>query len=228
MRVLVFTPVWKRPEITEVYCLGLLRLMKRFDIKPFCVVSPEDPTYNKQLLDKYGFEYVEYKNQLGAKKNYGLEKAFELEWDYLMEMNSDDIVKNELMYTYLDLMAQGHDFIGLGNFAFYDSRTGESKEYSGQTVYGIARLYKRSAIEGLTLWDHTASRGMDNHSEGVLGAKGIYPYVIKTDRPLAFDIKSDVNLWSFDQMDGESYETSELFRGLSHAEQQHLFALRSH
>jgi hypothetical protein len=266
MEVLVFTPVWQRPEITKAYCLGLSRL----GLKAFCVLSPEDKSGNKELLEDFGIEYTMFKNKLGAKKNHGLREVLKKDFDYLLELNSDDIIKNELMDSYLDLMEQGESFIGLGNFAFYDSETGSVKHNKSTTLFGIGRAYSRSALEYgslvvdvfanettttqrnhfkegckytihpeevtasmeiLTepynrLWDDNADRGMDNHSEAVLKRQGILPTVINTEEPLAFDIKSKENLWSFKDMRGEGYPRHKLLEGLSEAEINYLNELR--
>jgi hypothetical protein len=128
--------------VTEAYCLGLQRL----GLEAFCVLSPEDDTYNQKLLDKYGIEYTWFKNKLGAKKNHGLNEVMKKDFDYLLEMNSDDIIKDELMGVYQNLMEQGEDFIGLGNFAFYNSNTGESKHRKGNTLFGIGRAYRKEAL----------------------------------------------------------------------------------
>lgn len=228
MKVLVFTPIWKRPEITEVYCLGLSRLRKRFDIDVFWVLSPEDPSLSrhKYLADLYDIKYCLHRNKLGEKKNAGLKEAFKLEWDYLMELNSDDIMKTELMYEYLDLMHQRVPFIGLGNFAFYNAKNGKAKHYDDKTVFGIGRLYRRDSIEGLTLWNDNADTGMDNHSERVLKDNGIYPYIVKTKEPQAFDIKYEVNIWKYDDMPGQAYDSDKLFNRLTHGEKARLSALR--
>ena len=194
-----------------------------------CVCSPEDPTHNTLILEKYGIEYVLFENKLGKKKNFSLQEAFKRDWDYLLEMNSDDIIKDELIETYLELMEQGVPFIGMGNFVFYNSETGESKECTfkdSMTIFGIGRAYKREVIEDKKLWDDEADYGMDNHSERVLMKDKIYARIITTEEPLAFDIKSQVNIWSYDKMPGKPYLTGKLFMGLSEAEIQHLNGLR--
>jgi len=270
MKILVFTPIWKRPEITEVYCLGILRLKQKFNIDAFCVISPEDDSHNRLLLEKYGIEYCEFRNKLGAKKNFGLNEAMKKDFDYLMELNSDDIVKDELIETYLDLMEGGEDFIGLGNFVFYDSNSGKSKECTSTTLFGIGRAYKKSMLENeackvlvectesygdekvyykrgnrywihpadmkhchlllsdveYRLWDDQADRGMDNYSQNVLKSRGVLPKVVRTEEPLAFDVKSETNLWKYDEMPGQSYLTGKLFIGLSENEKNVLNALR--
>lgn len=270
MRILVFTPVWKRPEITEIWCLGILRLKKKFDLDAFCVVSPEDETHNRLLLDKYGIDYCEHPNKLGAKKNCGLNEAMKKDFDYLMELNSDDLIKDELIDVYADLMEDGESFIGINNFVFYNSKTGKGKECTSNTLFGIGRAYKKSMLERETIrvkikvnktfagdqyyfkagnaywvhpevvgpfceviseprymmWDDSADRGMDNFSKGVLERRGVTPKVVKTDEPLAIDVKSDINLWRYEDMPGEKYLTGKMMLGLSDDEKNLLNALR--
>jgi hypothetical protein len=270
MKILVFTPVWKRPEITRAYCLGIQRLKKSFDVDVLCVLSPEDDSENKVLLDEYDIQYILHRNKLGEKKNEGLQHALKLDFDYLLEMNSDDIIADELLETYKDLMRKGENFIGIRNFVFYNSETGKSKQCKSTTLFGIGRAYKKEAlveasrcvdvvmeetvttptnyykkgnwyivhpnnvVKGMNvlseeynrLWDDTADRGMDNFSQGVFERVGILPTVIETPRPLAMDVKSEVNLWAFTDMPGESYDSKEILGLLSEQERIYLDGLR--
>lgn len=270
MKILVFTPVWKRPEITKAYCLGIQRLKKSFDVDVLCVLSPEDDSDNKVLLEEYDIQYILHRNKLGEKKNAGLQHALTLDFDYLLEMNSDDIIADELLETYRDLMKKGENFIGIRNFVFYDSENGKSKQCKSTTLFGIGRAYKKEALieasrcvdvvmeETVTttlnhykkgnwyivhpsnvikemnvlsdeynrLWDDHADRGMDNFSKGVFERVGILPTVIETPKPLAMDVKSQENLWSFTDMPGESYDSKEILGLLSEQERIYLDGLR--
>ena len=40
------------------------------------------------------------KTYLGAKKNAGLKEAIKIDFDYLLEMNSDDVIFDELLELY--------------------------------------------------------------------------------------------------------------------------------
>lgn len=275
MKILVFTPVWKRPEITEAYCLGILRLKKKFNIDVMCVLSGEDYTHghqlNHELMKKYGIDYVEYKNKLGAKKNYGLNCLMKKDFDYLMEMNSDDIILDELLEVYKDLMEKGEPFIGIGNFVFYNSEDGNAKECKSTTLFGIGRAYKKDAIKkaakylkvsvletfvtkdnyhkkgeekwihhsyydedkmeiidgpSYKLWNDHADYGMDNESEKRFARVGIFPKIVHTDEPLAMDVKSKINIWSFDQMRGDGYNSKNILSRISKEEKDYLDGLR--
>lgn len=219
-KTLIFSPVWLRPAITRIFCAGIDRVRSNFDVDVLCVVSPEDRTENRDILDAYGIKYVEFTNEyLGAKKNFGLRKCFELDWDYLMELNSDNVIKNELMQSYQD---RDGDFLGCGHFAFFDTTTGRCKsykyrsEYTYRTCFGIARRYSRKALENVVLWPKTAQKGMDNHSEYVLAQKGIKPEIVMFHNPVAYDIKSEVNIWNFDSVRG--HECDPDFSGLNNEE----------
>jgi hypothetical protein len=221
LKILIFTPVWRRPDVLRIYCAGIRRLRSEFNIDVFCVCSPEDDSGTKRILKENDIEYCEHPNVLGAKKNFGLEKAMERDFDYLLELNSDNIVKNELIESYLQ---RSEDFIACGNFAFVDLKTGRAKKYhfkkgtKYRTVFGIARMYKREAIEGLKLWKDNAIIGMDNHSEMVLSQNGVNPTIIDFKKPVAFDLKSDLNLWNYDSMKGEEIKFSK--SGLSNEEKK--------
>jgi hypothetical protein len=72
--------------------------MKSFDIEPICIYSDDD---NKRLCEKYKFESYEFLNDpLGRKLNYGVEMALKSDWDYLMQTNSDDLIKEKLFEIY--------------------------------------------------------------------------------------------------------------------------------
>jgi hypothetical protein len=87
-KILIYLAVWKRPQITELCFLGIQRLRRSFNVEALAVISEEEM---KPLCEKYGVHWVMYKNEpLGEKKNYGLRKAKEFDFEYLMEIGSDD------------------------------------------------------------------------------------------------------------------------------------------
>ena len=105
-------PVWKRPEITEICFSGLDRIRQyRDNIEVLCIISEDE--YKKKCKAHY-IEWTFFENRLGAKKNHGLKKALEKDWDYLIELNSDDIIKNELLDIY-DSYFGKWEFFGLRN-----------------------------------------------------------------------------------------------------------------
>lgn len=143
--MIVLVPIWKRPEITELCFLGLDRLRQYRDLEILAIISED--SFKSRCL-KHDIRYTFFENILGAKKNHGLQEALKLEWDYLLEINSDDLIKNELLDVY-DSMTD--DFIGLQNFCFMNSKTKEVRQVASNTMYGIGRRYSRQSVERAAL-----------------------------------------------------------------------------
>ena len=109
-----------------------------------CISEPE----MKPLCDKYGVMSVFHENTpLGRKKNFLLQEALKLNFDYLMELNSDDIIKNELVDKYIQLIKNGVDYVTLRNFCYMDSKTGHMNQIDSQTAFAIGKLVKRELVE---------------------------------------------------------------------------------
>lgn len=150
MRLLVFLAVWKRPEITEICFMGLNRLRKnsRFPIECFAVISEESMI---GLCDKYDIKWTFYKNEpLGEKKNHGLTEAMKLEWDYLIEIGSDDLIKDELIEKYSEYAGK-HEMFGTKDAVIIDSETGRCRRLQSDTVYGLGRCISRKVFEKFCL-----------------------------------------------------------------------------
>lgn len=142
--MLIFLAAWKRPEITEICFVGLNRLKKRFPIETMCVISEESMI---PLCNKYGINWTFYKNDpLGEKKNHGLNEAMKLKWDYLMEIGSDDLVKDELIELYQGYFGK-YDMFGTKDAIIIDSATGETRRLKSDTTYGLGRCISRKVIE---------------------------------------------------------------------------------
>jgi glycosyltransferase involved in cell wall biosynthesis len=209
--------------------MGLKRLREsgKFQIDVLAVIS--EPSMI-ELCEKYNIRYCLHENKpLGAKKNFGLAKALELDFDYLIEIGSDDLVKTELLDRYAPLFEKGVSTIGICNFAVIDSATSECKEYQeGFTAtFGLARAIKRDVIENIgNLWPDEINKGLDNASHFKIVKAGYFGKRINTDEPLAIDIKSDVNIWAFDQLPGSSISFEKATKGLSEEEIEALKALQ--
>lgn len=146
MRVLVFLAVWKRPEITEICFMGISRLRKnsRLPIEAFAIISEESMI---PLCKKYNITYTFYKNEpLGEKKNHGLNEAMKLEWDYLLEIGSDDLVKDELIELYEPYFGK-YDLFGTKDAIIINSADGQCRRLNSDTTYGLGRCMSRKALE---------------------------------------------------------------------------------
>lgn len=147
MRVLIFLAAWKRPEITEICFMGIDRLRKnsRFPIETLVVISEESMI---PLCDKYDIRWTFYKNDpLGEKKNHALNVAMnEIMWDYMIEVGSDDIIKDELLELYYPLMGT-YDFFGTKDVVIINSADGDCRRIRSDTPYGLGRCVSRKALE---------------------------------------------------------------------------------
>lgn len=146
-KILILIPVWRRPEITEICFSGLDRLRRhRSNVEVLAVISEDE---YKGRCNAHNIEWTFFENQpLGKKKNHGLKVALEKDWNYMMELNSDDLIKNDL----LDIYDQHEDdYLALGNFCFLDSKTLQLKEVRSKTAYGIGRRYSRKAVESCVM-----------------------------------------------------------------------------
>jgi len=192
--------------------VGVLAVISEVDFKPLC--------------NRYDIPYTFFDNlPLGRKKNHGLKEALKQDWDYLLELNSDDIAKNELLDLYDKVK---YDYCGLKNFCFIDSRTLECRQVADNTLYGIGRRYSRRLIEKVgLLWNDEANVGMDNYANWVIWQKAkVEGKQLFTSEPLAADIKSDVNIWPYRKDLGTKYKIEDFFKGISEDEINMLYGIR--
>ena len=146
MRLLVFLAVWKRPEITEICFIGLRRLRKnsRHPIEVLAVISEDEMI---PLCEKYDVRWTFYKNNpLGEKKNHGVTEAMKLEWDYLIEIGSDDLIKDELLEKYEPYFGK-YEMFGTKDSIIINSENGHCNRLSSDTPYGLGRCISREVIQ---------------------------------------------------------------------------------
>lgn len=219
IKLLIYLALWKRQQITELCFKGLNRLRQHpeFDIQVLAVASePEMLT----LCEKYNVLVVTHSNApLGKKKNFGLQAARSLEFDYMMEIGSDTLVLNELLDEYKKDFIGVHHFFGIGDCAFIDSETRACRRVGGASTYGGGRMLSRHALEVMDfkIWPDALNRGLDNASvfklarEGGFWYKQLKPGLV----PLVFDIKSQDNIWPFNHLTGCEYDVNRLLDRIS-------------
>ena len=220
IKLLVYLAVWKRPHITEICFNGILRLKTHpdFDIQAVAVISEESMI---PLCERYGVNWVMAENTpLGAKKNKGLQFCKQFDFDYLMEIGSDDLITNDLLTHYLPFLKYG--FIGVKDIVYINSINGEcSRLQSNNSTYGAGRIISRAFLEKAkwTLWKDHINKGMDNNSIFKMATLNIgYKMVPPMETPGVIDIKSDVNIWKFNPQLGRAYDVKEVFKKLSPVE----------
>ena len=104
------TGVWKRPEIFEMFAIGVHNLGIDIDV----IVAGSEGDKSRAMVEAHGFHYIEIANKpLSKKMNATTLKAKELGADYVICMCSYDIISPELMQEYIKWMVLGYDYIGI-------------------------------------------------------------------------------------------------------------------
>jgi hypothetical protein len=219
IKLLVYLAVWKRPEITEICFAGIKRMQTHpnYEIDALAVISEESMI---PLCEDYGIGWTMTENSpLGAKKNYGLSQAKKMNFDYLMEIGSDDLVTNDLLTHYLPFL--NHGFIGVKDICYMDSASGDCRRLMSKSTYGAGRVISRGNLEKMDwkLWLNRINSGLDNNSVMNMAVKKIgYKQVPEMESPGVIDIKSEVNIWPFNVTLGEAYDKEKIFGRLSETE----------
>jgi hypothetical protein len=105
------------------------------------------------LCQKYGIEFLMYENiPLGKKKNAGLDVVIKKDFDYLIELGSDDIICNELLDYYEPYMKSCEDFFAAKNLAFIDAIDIRARiwQYDPNLVQGLGRCMSKKLLQTMT------------------------------------------------------------------------------
>ncbi len=202
-------PLWRRPDVVRMFVWSMERTLPSYiELEPFFIISPEDPDYKSLKKIIKGYKQFEYKNNpLGEKKNKGIEEALKLDWDYYMDMGSDNIWTALLWDTYKPYFESGDPYFGMQNMYSIDLQNYKaifSPSYhrdSGEqpTALGVARVIRRDVV--LTckpLFEAKWTRGMDGISHSKITQKGYTCEVIDNEElPILLDIKTEYNLTPF-------------------------------
>jgi len=119
----------------------------RFRVQALAVISEDEMI---PLCEKYGVFWTMADNTpVGKKKNAGLNEAFKYQWDYLIEIGSDDLLRNDILDTYAPYMDKGVPVFGTTRLVFYDSQTGQARQYKSESL-AMGRAMKRTMLEDVT------------------------------------------------------------------------------
>jgi hypothetical protein len=194
--------LWKRPEVTRFCFEGLLKLISetKHEIKVLCVISE---LYYKDICEDYGFQWVFCDNNpLGNKINTGIKHSLSNNWDYLMMMNSDDIIKTELIdKCYQPLFEKKVEFFGVSKVTYVKFGTWEAREMDyGHCVLGIGKCIRRDVVERLKgdLYPPTLNRLLDDNMLTKMLSHNIGHAIVRYSGMLAMDFKSETNIWPWE------------------------------
>jgi hypothetical protein len=219
--LLIYLAIWRRPEITELCLIGIERLKKHpaYNIQVAAVISETEMI---PLCEKHNVKWIMHQNlPLGKKKNYGLKACSEFDFDYLMEIGSDDLITNEMLDQYLNYFGK-YDFFGISDMAYIESESLECRRLTNKsTTYGAGRCIKKDLLVNLkwNIWTDELNRGLDNDSIRRIEKNGYkFHKVDSMDVPGLIDIKSNENIWKFNYFLGQEYDINNILSKLSSVE----------
>jgi hypothetical protein len=222
IKLLIYLALWKRPQITELCFKGLNRLRQHpdFDIQVLAVASEPGMLH---LCEKYNVMCVTHSNEpLGKKKNFGLQAARGLQFDYLLEIGSDTLILNELLDQYvLSGFIGSEHFFGVADCAFIDSESQACRRTGKASTYGGGRMISRAALEAMEfkIWPDDRMKGLDNASVMKMAMGGFwYKQVKPAEIPMVVDVKSEVNIWPFNHLVGVEFDVNRILERLSEEE----------
>lgn len=220
MRLLVFLACWKRPEITEICFMSINRLRRIGDVDAFVVISEPEMAV---LCDKYGISYTMHENlPLGEKKNHGVREALKRPFDYLLEIGSDDLLKNEILSAY----DYSYPVMGLLDFASINLETGSCRRIKGDIMkFGAGRIISRAACESGNVWHPNINKGLDANSTFNLALRGFMEKRIVTDKPLVTNLKGEISIHKYDTRLGYRWDLELALEGLGDDEKEAICSL---
>ena len=228
MKVIVFTPIWGRHKILDIWLEGVKRLSYEYDIQPVVMASTdEDVNWVVENTDFNAFDpiLINVENSpLGRKQNMGLKAISGIDWDYICQISSDVLLAK--------IPDGGEDLIGFDRALFLDSESGEIVEgirnQESHLTVGAGRMVSRNIIDKLDykLWSDDRNRLLDGDSQRrILSAgatsrviSGRYVISVKSDVQITpyGSIKSRGEVVDVDLSDYISKKEIELINGLRH------------
>jgi len=206
MKVLIFTAIQGRQHITELFLMGVERLKQYsgHQIDLFCVVSEKEDI---ELLKKHEIDYCVHPNEpLSDKMQFGFQEAIKRDFDYMMTLGSDDLIDHNIFKNnYNELMISGVGYFGLKEICILNSKTLECTLYKylqnkKDILLGAGRMLSKAVCNqliGKPVYNVRQKRnGLDMASETEI-KKIVKPTFVKTNIISLIDVKSDVNIWSY-------------------------------
>lgn len=209
MKIVITTLIWKRPEIFKIWAIAICRMVNDFPSVDFNVlVAGSEGNVSKQLVEFYGFDYLETPNEpIGNKANLRLQACRKYNADYVLFLGSDDVMSSktfEFIYTKMQI---GYDEIAPMDLYIYDTVSntlvyscGYTNKRKGERL-AIGRALKCGVLDlvGWNMWKPGINKSLDGSSRDKLKnyIKNPHYYWLKLNGLMIIDIKSPENLSPF-------------------------------
>lgn len=213
-KILILLPIWGRKNIVKICFDNLKKLQNDYKIEVLCIVSEQ---WAKLMAFEYGFKYVQASNEcLGSKMNIGIKEAVKIDFDYLMNLGSDDIITKKLFEIYEPYFEDNCKMFGCTRVTYIDSQTKEVKHNDYQIMIGAGRCIRKDILIDILksgeMYDKI-QRGLDLNSMSKFNRHSHTE--IANPFEVLYDIKSETNIWKFNDLGGDLVGFEQGCKGLS-------------
>jgi len=219
-KITIVMPVWRRAEILKIVLKQLSKFIDfnkdLFEFRTVFVLSNEDPEHfelfrNIMYFKKYDLTIVNYSNDfVSDKTNAGFHEAMKEDFDYIMNIGSDDLIHEFLLTLYKPYFKIKKPFFGINSLYITDFESKKTvfyKSYNSPFAVGAGRMISREVMNKVyakysKLYPEGLQRVLDansakrihklNYGCAVLDS-GQFPYIV--------DLKSDININDFEKFD---------------------------
>lgn len=195
MKIRIVIPCWHRPQVSR-FCFDKLReLTCDHELKVLTVISENEYI---GISEEFGFDWFMTENfPVGNKINNGLKYALNFDFDYVMMMNSDSVIRPELFKYYKPFFESLNPYFGVNRVTYVNFETKEARdkvyEYS---LLGVGKCIHRKVIEdtGGKLYPPRLSKSLDDQMMDNMLRLKIFPTIVNYKGQLVYDFKSEVNI----------------------------------
>jgi hypothetical protein len=206
MKIAIHIPVFQRLKITNACYKGVQRNIIEFAALGYEVevyIAGHEPEH-EALAKQYGWNWLQTPNHNLGEKNQALYvwmKTFE--WDYLLQLGSDDFILPGGVKCILKYMEDGYEFACFTDLYFFRLADGEGTLLKGYPC-GAGRFISRRICDGIRVMWTFAVIGNDGRSaDRIFQRWKIEPHRMKG--AFVADIKSDVNVTPFFRHSSDMY-----------------------
>lgn len=220
-RVKVITAVHGRLDSLSLMLEGLKDNIDQFEKVGIKLLPVFSCTTENELnyIARHDFRVGILQNEYLGLRHNELSQLGCNDFDYLMQMGSDDILTPEGVLSLASWIHQGAPFFGFDYLSAVDMKTGRVKQGRFKTVFGAGRCIRRDIFEAsYPLWSDNKKRGLDGDSQTrIFNACGINPKVVTTHKPAIWDLKTGDNLNSWDSLpmrEVKTYDVPQVLKGV--------------
>ena len=217
-KIIILIPVFGRIEIFKLCIKSIWNLIdtynSKYQFQPVIIISNNDPVHLqfRAICEIMEFMYIYWTNKpIGAKLNAVITDIHKnMEFDYLMNFGSDNLINPELFQVYKPYIKEGNKFFGINNAYLFDVLTNSCVLFKCLGIdhaIGAGRMIHHDIITHLqmikqSLYVNEYNSGLDSCSASIIkfDCKTNETIIDTGDIPYILDIKNENNINTFESI----------------------------